>query len=103
MADSAFSSFVSCLSVFCLLPFRLLSPAFSSSFPRFFFFHFPFFLLSLPVFSSSVQMTISDTDNPLSQFEGPNRVFLRKVIVDTSNEDIYKDFADRLSNYGSGY
>lgn len=48
-------------------------------------------------------MTISDTDNPLSQFEGPNRVFLRKVIVDTSNEDIYKDFADRLSNYGSGY
>ena len=36
-------------------------------------------------------MTISDTDNPLSQFEGP------------SNEDIYKDFADRLSNYGSGY
>ena len=48
-------------------------------------------------------MTISDTDNPLSQFEGPNRVFLRRVIVDTSNEDIYKDFADRLSNYGSGY
>ena len=48
-------------------------------------------------------VTISDTDNPLSQFEGSNRVFLRKVIVDTSNEDVYKDFADQLSLYGSGY
>ncbi len=48
-------------------------------------------------------VTITETHNPLSQFEGPNRVFLRKVIVDTSNEDVYKDFADALSLYQSGY
>ena len=48
-------------------------------------------------------VTITETNNPLSQFEGPNRVFLRKVIVDTSNEDVYKDFANELSHYGGGY
>ena len=48
-------------------------------------------------------VTITDTNNPLSQFEGSNRVFLTKVIVDTSNEDVYKDFADALSLYQSGY
>lgn len=48
-------------------------------------------------------VTITDTHNPLSEFEGANRVFLTKVIVDTSNEDVYKDFADALSLYQSGY
>lgn len=48
-------------------------------------------------------VTITDTNNPLSQFEGPNRVFLTKVIVDTGNEADYKRFADALSLYQSGY
>ena len=48
-------------------------------------------------------VTITDTHNPLPEFEGANRVFLTKVIVDTSNEDVYKDFADALSLYQSGY
>ena len=48
-------------------------------------------------------VTITDTNNPLSQFEGPNRVFLTKVIVDTGNEADYKRFADALSLNQSGY
>ena len=45
MADSAFLSFVSCLFVFCLLSFRLLSPAFSSFASCLFIIFSPFFLL----------------------------------------------------------
>lgn len=48
-------------------------------------------------------VTITETHNPLSQFEGPNRVFLTKVIVDTGNEEDYKRFAEDLSRYQTGY
>lgn len=48
-------------------------------------------------------VTITETHNPLPQFEGPNRVFLTKVIVDTGNEEDYKRFADDLSRYQTGY
>ena len=48
-------------------------------------------------------VTITETHDPLPEFEGPNRVFLTKVIVDTGNEDDYKRFAESLSLYQSGY
>lgn len=48
-------------------------------------------------------VTITETHNPLPQFEGPNRVFLTKVIVDTGNEEDYKRFAEDLSRYQTGY
>ena len=48
-------------------------------------------------------VTITETHNPLPEFEGPNRVFLTKVIVDTGNEEDYKRFAEDLSRYQTGY
>lgn len=48
-------------------------------------------------------VTISETNDPLPQFEGPNRVFLTKVIVDTGNEQVCKSFANALTNYMGGY
>lgn len=48
-------------------------------------------------------VTITETHDPLPEFEGPNRVFLTKVIVDTGDEAVYKKFACALSLYQSGY
>lgn len=48
-------------------------------------------------------VTITETHDPLPEFAGPNRVFLTKVIVDTGDEAVYKEFASALSLYQSGY
>lgn len=48
-------------------------------------------------------VTITETHDPLPEFEGPNRVFLTKVIVDTGNKTDYLKFAHSLTQYMGGY
>ena len=48
-------------------------------------------------------VSITETHDPLPEFEGPNRVFLTKVIVDTGNKTDYLKFAHAMDQYMSGY